>query len=83
MTVFTTLATREDLHDRLAEIGVPALVIHGEADASIAPEIGRNLADGLQNAEFVIVPGAGHAANLTHPELVNPQIERFLASLPE
>ena len=35
MTVFTTLATREDLHDRLAEIDVPAPVIHGEADASI------------------------------------------------
>jgi pimeloyl-ACP methyl ester carboxylesterase len=83
VTVFTTLATREDLHDRLAEIDVPALVIHGEADASIALEIGRNLADGLPDAEFVIVPGAGHAANLTHPELVNPQIERFLASLPE
>jgi pimeloyl-ACP methyl ester carboxylesterase len=83
VTVFTTLATREDLHDRLAEIDVPALVIHGESDASIALEIGRNLADGLPDAEFVIVPGAGHAANLTHPELVNPQIERFLASLPE
>jgi pimeloyl-ACP methyl ester carboxylesterase len=83
VTVFTTLATREDLHDRLSEIDVPALVIHGEADASIALEIGRNLADGLPDAEFVIVPGAGHAANLTHPELVNPQIERFLASLPE
>jgi pimeloyl-ACP methyl ester carboxylesterase len=83
VTVFTTLVTREDLHDRLAEIDVPALVIHGEADASIGLEIGRNLADGLADAEFVIVPGAGHAANLTHPELVNPQIERFLASLPE
>jgi pimeloyl-ACP methyl ester carboxylesterase len=83
VTVFTTLATREDLHDRLSEIDVPALVIHGEADASIALEIGRNLADGIPDAEFVIVPGAGHAANLTHPELVNPQIERFLASLPE
>jgi pimeloyl-ACP methyl ester carboxylesterase len=79
--VFTTLATREDIHDRLAEIDVPAIVIHGEADASIALEIGRNLADGLPDAEFVIVPGAGHAANLTHPELVNPQIERFLATL--
>ena len=77
VTVFTTLATREDIHDRLAEIDVPALVIHGEADASIALEIGRNLSDGLPDAEFVIVPGAGHAANLTHPELVNPQIERF------
>jgi pimeloyl-ACP methyl ester carboxylesterase len=56
-------------------------VIHGEADNSIPLQIGRNLADGLQDAEFVIVPGAGHAANLTHPELVNPQIERFLAAL--
>jgi len=81
--VFTTLATRDDVHDRLREIDIPALVIHGEADASIPLEIGRNLADGLPDAEFVIVPGAGHAANLTHPELVNPRIERFLASLPE
>jgi pimeloyl-ACP methyl ester carboxylesterase len=79
--VFTTLATRDDIHDRLAEINVPAMVIHGELDASIPLEIGRNLADGLPDAEFVIVPGAGHAANLSHPELVNPQIERFLASL--
>jgi pimeloyl-ACP methyl ester carboxylesterase len=83
VTVFTTLATREDIHDRLAEINIPALVVHGEADASIGLEIGRNLADGLPDAEFVIVPGAGHAANLTHPDLVNPQIERFLAALPD
>jgi pimeloyl-ACP methyl ester carboxylesterase len=79
--VFTTLATRDDIHDRLAEIGVPVIVIHGEADASIPLDVARNLADGLPNAEFVIVPGAGHAANLSHPQLVNPQIERFLASL--
>jgi pimeloyl-ACP methyl ester carboxylesterase len=79
--LFTTLASREDIHDRLSEIDVPAIVIHGEADASIPLEIGRNLADGLPDAEFVIVPGAGHAANLTHPEHVNPQIERFLDGL--
>jgi len=79
--VFTTLATRDDLHDRLREIEIPAMVIHGEADASISLEIGRNLADGLPNAEFVIVPDAGHASNLTHPDAVNPQIERFLAGL--
>jgi len=29
----------------------------------------------------VLVPGAGHASNLTHPHLVNPAIEQFLASL--
>jgi pimeloyl-ACP methyl ester carboxylesterase len=79
--VFTTLASREDIHDRLPEIDVPAMVIHGELDASIPIEVGRNLADGLPDCEFVIVPGAGHASNLTHPDAVNPQIERFLASL--
>jgi pimeloyl-ACP methyl ester carboxylesterase len=57
------------------------MVIHGEADASIPLEVGRNLADGLPDCEFVIVPGAGHASNLTHPDAVNPQIERFLARL--
>ena len=30
--------------------GKPALVIHGESDASIPLEIGRNLADGLPDA---------------------------------
>jgi pimeloyl-ACP methyl ester carboxylesterase len=28
-----------------------------------------------------VIPGAGHAANLTHPDAVNPAIERFLGRL--
>lgn len=79
--VFTTLASREDIHDRLAEIDVPALVIHGSDDASIPLEIGQRLAHGLPSASIEVIPGAGHAANLTHPEFVNPVIERFLAGL--
>jgi pimeloyl-ACP methyl ester carboxylesterase len=79
--VFTTLSTREDIHDRLAEIDVPALVIHGADDASIPLESGQRLADGLPDASIAVIPGAGHAANLTHPELVNPEIERFLTGL--
>jgi pimeloyl-ACP methyl ester carboxylesterase len=27
---------------------------------------------------FTLVPGAGHAANLTHPDIVNPAILAFL-----
>jgi pimeloyl-ACP methyl ester carboxylesterase len=79
--VFTTLATREDIHDRLAEIDAPAIVIHGGEDASIPVEAAQRLVEGLPNASFELIPGAGHASNLTHPELVNPVIERFLASL--
>lgn len=77
-----TLASRDDVTGRLGEIKVPALVIHGEADAAIEFSLARTLAAGLANAELVVVPGAGHAANLTHFEAVNPAIERFLDRLP-
>jgi pimeloyl-ACP methyl ester carboxylesterase len=72
------LAGRDDITDRLGEIKVPALVIHGDADAAIALSLAEVLARELPNAELVVVPGAGHAANLTHPEVVNPAIEAFL-----
>jgi pimeloyl-ACP methyl ester carboxylesterase len=81
--LFTTLASREDIHDRLAEIDVPAIVIHGEQDVSIPVERAQQLVDGLSNSELVLIPGAGHASNLTHPDLVTPQIEAFLARLPD
>jgi pimeloyl-ACP methyl ester carboxylesterase len=77
-----TLATRDDVTGKLGQIKVPALVIHGDADAAIELSLAETLTAGLPNAELVVVPGAGHAANLTHPETVNPAIERFLAALP-
>ena len=76
-----TLASRDDVTGRLGEIKVPALVIHGAADAAIELALAQKLAAGLANADLVVVPGAGHAANLTHFEAVNPAIERFLAAL--
>ena len=56
-------------------------MIHGDEDAAIELALAQKLAAGLGDAELVVVPGAGHAANLTHPEAVNPAIERFLAAL--
>jgi pimeloyl-ACP methyl ester carboxylesterase len=44
-------------------------------------EKAQRLADGLPDGALVLIPGAGHAANLTHPEPVSPEIERFLAGL--
>jgi pimeloyl-ACP methyl ester carboxylesterase len=76
--LFTTLAERDDLSDRLGEIHVPALVIHGDDDAAISIDRAEALADGLPDAQLVLIEGAGHASNLTHPELVNPHIARFL-----
>ena len=76
-----TLASRDDITARLGEIKVPALVVHGDKDAAIPLALAEKLTAGLADAKLVVVPGAGHAANLTHPETVNPAIERFLAEL--
>lgn len=80
-TTFQALTSRDDLTDRLSEIEVPALVIHGDADASIPLERAQVLADGLPQAELAVIAGAGHASNLTHAEQVNAYIERFLSAL--
>lgn len=80
--IFRTLVTREDITDRLGEIRTPALVIRGEQDLAIEFWRARALAGGLPDARGLLqVPGAGHAANLTHPEPVNEALGRFLEEL--
>lgn len=77
-----TLVERDDLEDRLGEIAAPALVIHGERDAAIPVDRARRLATGLPGARpLVLVPGAGHAANLSHPDEVNAAVASFLGEL--
>ncbi|MDP1821311.1 MAG: alpha/beta hydrolase [Acidimicrobiales bacterium] len=79
----TTLLTRDDVHDRLHEITVPALVVHGEDDAAVSVAKGERLAAGLGGpTELLVVPGGTHAANLSHPAEVNAAIASFLATLP-
>jgi len=80
---FNALVGREDIHDRLREIGVPALVIHGTADAAIDIELAQRLCSKLANCRpLITIEGGGHACNLTHPTLVNLAIEQYLADLP-
>jgi pimeloyl-ACP methyl ester carboxylesterase len=78
---YATLTSRDEIWDRLGDIDVPTLVIHGEQDIAIELEIAQRLADGIEGAELVVVPGAGHAANMTHPEAVNAPLRRFLESV--
>ena len=81
IAAFQTLASRDDITDQLSRIYQPSLVVHGDADMAIPMERAEQLADNLPNSELVVVPGGGHAANLTHPEPVNAAIESFLERL--
>jgi 3-oxoadipate enol-lactonase len=69
----------DDITDRLGEIAVPALVVHGDADQPIPYPLGQALAGQIPGAQdLVTVPGAGHTPNLTHPDRVNPALADFL-----
>jgi pimeloyl-ACP methyl ester carboxylesterase len=79
---FDALTTRDNVTVPLGAIKWPALVIHGELDKTIKWKQGQAMANGLANAQFHLIPGAGHASCLTFPNLVNPLIQSFLQQLP-
>lgn len=73
------LLDRDKIDHRLAEITVPVLVTHGEEDSGIPIALGEALHRDLPNSRGMVrIPGAAHAANLTHPHLVNPPLLAFL-----
>lgn len=78
---FATLGQRDDISHKIANIQVPALVIHGSQDRAIAPTRAQAMAQTLPQSQWVEIAGAGHAPNLTHPEPVNQAITQFLQSL--
>jgi 3-oxoadipate enol-lactonase len=78
---FATLTTRDDITPRIDAIKVPTLVVHGDADAAIPLTLANVLVQRIAGAQLAVIPGAGHAANLTHPVPTNAAIEGFLRRL--
>jgi pimeloyl-ACP methyl ester carboxylesterase len=77
------LMGRDDISSRLGEITCPAIVIHGEEDTGLTIDRAEAMAAALVGCSGVVrIPGAAHAANLTHPDLVNPPLLEFLRGLP-
>lgn len=65
---------QEPLWDQLGRLPMPVLVVAGQHDRPFAAVAGRLAASIGDNAELVLVPGAGHSAHLEDPS-------RFLDAL--
>ena len=65
------------LHEKLARITAPALIMAGELDTKYVA-IGQEMAGAMPAARFVAIPGAGHAAHIENPEDCGREILAFL-----
>ena len=68
-----------DIHDRLAEIDIPTLVVHGTADRVVPIENGALLAEGIPDAAFAQIDGAPHLVFIQRASEVNDRLREFLA----
>jgi pimeloyl-ACP methyl ester carboxylesterase len=64
--------------DRLSQIQVPTLVIHGETDELVPPENGRMISELIPNAKLVLLPEASHIFVTDKPEVSHQTILQFL-----
>ncbi|MGL6290128.1 MAG: alpha/beta fold hydrolase [Silanimonas sp.] len=68
-----------DRTDAAGLVDPPSLVLWGERDRWLKPEVGEALAAALPNARWVLVAGAAHSPMETHPASVVPPVLELLA----
>jgi 3-oxoadipate enol-lactonase len=62
---------------RLSQINVPTLVIHGETDELVPPENGRMIAELIPNAKLLLLPNTSHIFFTDQPEISHREILNF------
>lgn len=72
-------AAAADLRPDLARVDRPALVIHGDRDASAPIDLtGRPTAAGIRGAELRVYEGAPHGLFVTHMDRLNRDLYAFI-----
>lgn len=69
-----------DFRDDLLKVTVPALVLHGDGDATVPfAGSGERTHAALPGSELHVIAGAPHGCNVSHPDEWNEALIRFLA----
>jgi pimeloyl-ACP methyl ester carboxylesterase len=70
-----------DAGDRLGQLAVPTLVLHGEEDRLVPPANGVLLAEVIPGARHLALPGAAHVYPTDDPG-ADQEVVRFLLEQP-
>jgi len=74
-------ADRHSASDLLEKVQVPVLLIGGEQDGFTPLPLSQEMAQRIQGASLIIVPGGTHVAPLERPELVVKSVEEFVVGV--
>ena len=69
-----------DTRDLLHRVAAPTLVMVGADDTETPETYARAIADRIPRARLVVIPKAGHLANVEAPEAVNEELRRLWIS---
>jgi pimeloyl-ACP methyl ester carboxylesterase len=68
-----------DRRSALGAIGVPVLAVAGEHDATAPPAVMEKMAQKIPGAEYALLAGCGHLANLERPRAFDAAVLGWLA----
>ena len=74
----TGVVERDGIHEELAKIRVPTLVLVGEEDVATPPPRAERICAAIPGSRLVRIPRAGHSSTLENPEAVNAALDSFL-----
>jgi 3-oxoadipate enol-lactonase len=74
---------RSTLDADVSAIAAPTLLLAGELDRVVPPDVTLSMARRMQRARSAVLPGIGHATALQAPELLASHLVRFLLDDPQ
>jgi pimeloyl-ACP methyl ester carboxylesterase len=69
-----------DRREALQTLRTPTLLIAGEHDRTAPPAVMQRMAERIAGSRLVVLPGAGHIANVEQPEAFDRALLDFIAS---
>ena len=77
----TAMMDRKDATPLLANIDVPALIVHGAEDVLIPPAEAEGMSRAIRNSRLELIPMSGHLPNLEQPAHFDGVLREFLNKL--
>jgi 3-oxoadipate enol-lactonase len=75
------VARDPQLTDKIGQLACPVLVVYGEQDKFVAPQLNRDLARSISTSEILMIPDAGHAVVMEKPALIASLVHGFVGRI--